>query len=141
MILLDTDHFSVLVQPHSSRAAPLIARLEASPDQGIGVTIVTVEEAFRGWMSELNRLRDARDQISAYDRLALLVEFLASWQIVRFDLPAADAFHRLKGERIRIGTQDLKIAAMALAQEALLLSANLRDFEQVPGLRVENWLD
>jgi tRNA(fMet)-specific endonuclease VapC len=36
---------------------------------------------------------------------------------------------------------DLKIAATALVHNALLLSANRRDFESVPGLRVENWLD
>ena len=35
----------------------------------------------------------------------------------------------------------LKIAATALVNNALLLSANQRDFERVPGLRVENWLD
>ncbi len=34
---------------------------------------------------------------------------------------------------------DLKIAATALVQNALLLSANLRDFQQVPGLHVEDW--
>jgi predicted nucleic acid-binding protein len=36
---------------------------------------------------------------------------------------------------------DLKIAATALVNHAVLLSANLADFEQVAGLRVENWLD
>jgi hypothetical protein len=36
--------------------------------------------------------------------------------------------------------QDLKIAAIALTHDSLLLSANLRDFEQVPGLQVEDWL-
>ena len=41
---------------------------------------------------------------------------------------------------LRIGSQDLKIAAIAMTQDALLLSANLRDFQKVPGLRVENWL-
>lgn len=35
---------------------------------------------------------------------------------------------------------DLKIVAIALVQDALLLSSNLRDFRQVPGLRVEDWL-
>jgi predicted nucleic acid-binding protein len=34
----------------------------------------------------------------------------------------------------------LKIAAIALANNARLLSANLRDFEKVPGLHVENWI-
>jgi tRNA(fMet)-specific endonuclease VapC len=39
-----------------------------------------------------------------------------------------------------IGTMDLKIASIALAHSATLLSANLRDFRQVPNLSVEDWL-
>ena len=35
---------------------------------------------------------------------------------------------------------DLKIAAICLVHDALLLTRNLVDFEKVPGLRVENWL-
>jgi tRNA(fMet)-specific endonuclease VapC len=53
---------------------------------------------------------------------------LAEWEIVRWSEPAADEFERLRKQRIRIGTQDLKIAAIALATDSLLLSANLRDF-------------
>jgi tRNA(fMet)-specific endonuclease VapC len=34
---------------------------------------------------------------------------------------------------------DLKIAAIALANDATLLSRNLSDFARVPGLRVEDW--
>jgi tRNA(fMet)-specific endonuclease VapC len=36
---------------------------------------------------------------------------------------------------------DLKIASIALAHDATLLTRNTRDFAQVPGLRIENWLD
>ena len=36
---------------------------------------------------------------------------------------------------------DLKIAATVFVNDALLLSANKRDFDRVPGLRVENWLE
>lgn len=46
----------------------------------------------------------------------------------------------LNSLQIRIGTQDLKIACIALEHDATLLSANLSDFNQVPGLRVEDWL-
>ena len=58
----------------------------------------------------------------------------------RLRLRRNEDFMRLRRERIRIGTQDLKIASIALHTGALLLSANLRDFEKVPGLRVEDWL-
>lgn len=61
--------------------------------------------------------------------------------IVPFDEAAAEEFDRLRKQRIRIGTQDLKIASIALAQKALLLSANLRDYRRVPGIRVENWME
>ena len=40
-----------------------------------------------------------------------------------------------------IGSRDLEIAATALANDVLLLSANRTDFESVPDLQVENWLD
>jgi tRNA(fMet)-specific endonuclease VapC len=40
---------------------------------------------------------------------------------------------------VRIATMDLKIAAIALSENATLLTRNLRDFEQVPGLQVDDW--
>ena len=36
---------------------------------------------------------------------------------------------------------DLRIASIAIANDATLLSRNLKDFSRVPGLRVENWLE
>ncbi len=75
-----------------------------------------------------------------YDRLIRLLEVLSEWEIERWSDQAADEFSRLRKARIRIGTQDLKIAALSIVSDALLLSANLRDFRQVPNLRVEDWL-
>jgi tRNA(fMet)-specific endonuclease VapC len=72
--------------------------------------------------------------------LAKLVSTLNEWRVAAWNDPSADQFFELRRARIRIGTQDLKIASIALTQDALLLSANLRDFEQVPGLQVEDWL-
>jgi tRNA(fMet)-specific endonuclease VapC len=53
-----------------------------------------------------------------------------------FDEPAAVAFQSLVRARVRIGTMDLKIAAVARSLNATLLSRNLKDFRKVPGLRV-----
>jgi tRNA(fMet)-specific endonuclease VapC len=140
MMLLDTDHLSPLVFPASLGHAQLSARMAASDDQDFAITVVSVEEQFRGWAARLRRLHDIHQQIGPYDQLLRLVRFLQSWQIMSIDARAADEFERLRKQRVRIGTQDLKIAAIALAQDALLLSANLRDFQKVRGLHVENWL-
>ncbi|MCH8923806.1 MAG: type II toxin-antitoxin system VapC family toxin [Planctomycetes bacterium] len=51
-----------------------------------------------------------------------------------------DHLDNLRKQRVRIGTMDLKIASIALANNATLLSANTRDFVQVPSLQLENWL-
>jgi tRNA(fMet)-specific endonuclease VapC len=72
--------------------------------------------------------------------LTKLIDFLGHWTIVEWDEPAAATFRRLRAARVRIGNQDPKIAATAMAQDPLHLSANLRDFEQVPGLNVEDRL-
>ena len=50
-------------------------------------------------------------------------------------------FNEFRRSRIRVGTADLKIAAVALLNDALLLTANRQDFEVIPGIRFANWLD
>jgi tRNA(fMet)-specific endonuclease VapC len=60
--------------------------------------------------------------------------------VLRFDNTCADQFKQLRGQKVRFGTMDLKIASIALVEKALLLSANLRDFQQVPSLQVEDWM-
>jgi len=94
----------------------------------------------RGWLAGVRRARDVVDQVRPYDQLINLVRFFQAWEIVRFDESAAERFRDHRQQRIRIGTMDLKIASIALEQGAILLSANTNDFDQVPGLQVEDWL-
>jgi tRNA(fMet)-specific endonuclease VapC len=79
--------------------------------------------------------------VAAYDRLVDLINFLSDWRVIPFDRHSADQCQLLRKQAIRIGSQDLKIAAIAIVRDALLLSANVRDFRQVPELDVETWLD
>jgi tRNA(fMet)-specific endonuclease VapC len=114
--------------------------MDASPDQHFATTVITFEEHMRGWLASIRRSRVVAGQVRPYDQLISLVRFFQAWEILRFDENAADRFRSLRQKRIRIGTLDLKIASIALEQDALLLSANAKDFNQVPGLRVEDWL-
>ena len=56
-----------------------------------------------------------------------------------FDAAAADRFDSLRAARVHVGTLDLRIAAIALANDKTVLTRNVRDFRKVPGLRVEDW--
>lgn len=105
------------------------------------MTIVTVEEHLRGWMAELRRELSPHRQVQLYDKLGGQLDLFTRWVVLRWDEDAADLFVAFRRQGVRIGTQDLKIACIALAHDAVLLSRNLGDFRQVPGLRVENWLD
>jgi tRNA(fMet)-specific endonuclease VapC len=113
-------------------------RMRASDDQRFSAPVVALEEQLRGWLATIHHATERRRQIEAYDRLAGLFEFFADWEIARFDATAADVFDHLRRQKIRVGTMDLRIAAIVLASNALLLSADLTDFTRVPGLKVEN---
>ncbi len=139
MILLDTDHVTVLRMPPSDRRTRLVARLALVTGEPIGIPVVVAEETMRGWLAAVAKERQAKRQVAAYRELGDLFRFFAAFPIVPFDAAAADRFDQFA--RIRISTSDRKIAAIALVNSALLLTANRRDYEQIPGLRFENWMD
>ena len=69
-----------------------------------------------------------------------MLEFYCATSLLPFNARAAEQFQHLWVARILIGTMDLKIAAIALANDVILLSRNLTDFSKVPALRVEDWM-
>jgi tRNA(fMet)-specific endonuclease VapC len=139
VIILDTDHINVL-QVADSRRQLLETRMSASSDQGFATTAITIEEQMRGWLALIHRVADVDRQVPVYQRLVGLFDFFSRWDISHFGTAEAAQFKALRAAGIRIGTMDLEIASIALASDALLLSANLRNFKEVPALRVENWL-
>ena len=140
MIILDTDHLSALQYRAVPTAFALQTRLESlSPDE-IATTAITVEEQMRGWMALIRRYSYVYRQVPCYERLTKLFDFFAQWQILPFDRAAVDEFTRLRSQGVRIGTMDLKIASIVVVTGGTLLSGNSRDFQQVPRIRVENWL-
>jgi tRNA(fMet)-specific endonuclease VapC len=138
-VVLDTDHYSAIL--HQTPLMVNLNRHLAETDADVFTTIVTVQEITQGWTAEINRRKPGRDQLHAYDQFHNAIEDFCGITILRFDADAVAEFHRLLSLRLRIGTMDMKIAAICVSHSALLLSRNLVDFQKVPGLRVENWLD
>lgn len=139
MYILDTDHLSLLQRPASAEAQRLRPRLKSLGANERAVTVISFEEQVRGWMAQIAGAKSLDQQANAYRRLELLLKDYSGSKLLSFDERAIEMFLELKGARVRIGTMDLKIAAIALANNATLLSRNLRDFGKVPGLKVEDW--
>jgi len=68
-----------------------------------------------------------------------LLDDFKNLNILKFDQNAFTIYTEFHRQRIRIGTQDLRIAAIVLANNAILVTGNYRDFSQVPGLVQEDW--
>ncbi len=95
----------------------------------------------RGWLSAIAKERTLLRQITAYRELTDLFDFFAKLNIISLSTDAADLFNGFRKSGIKIGSMDLKMACITVANNALFLTANRRDFEKVPGLRFENWLE
>ena len=140
MILLDTDHLTVLQIRAGERYQRLIVRL-AETTESLGTTIVSVEEQMRGWLSAIAKEQKLDRQVRAYREFGELFARFQAFVIAPFDDTAAATYKSLRPGRGHLGTKDMKIACVAITQDALLLTANRSDFEQIPGLRFENWMD
>jgi len=131
--LFDTDHLTLYEQGH----ALVTRRLRLQSAGAVGISVVTVEEALRGRLAKLARAGDGRSRIHQYALLAKAIQFITQFPVVPYDQPAEAEFQQLRS--IRIGTQDLKIASIALANQLILVTRNRRDLARVPGLPLEDW--
>ena len=138
-VVLDTNHYHELTND-SPLGRTAQRRIEAS-GADVFLTIISVQESVQGWLGLINRQKPGRGQLQGYARFQHSIETLIKLTILPFDEAAVRVFESLQRQRLRVGTMDLKIAAICLAHDALLLTRNLADFQKVPGLRADNWLD
>ena len=131
--LFDTDHLTLFQQGH----APVRRHLVSQPAGAVGLAIVAVEEALRGRLAQIARAGDGPSRIAGYRLLVEALLDFARFPIIAYDQRAEAQFQQL--HRIRIGTQDRKIASTALANQLILVTRNRRDFARVPGLTLEDW--
>jgi tRNA(fMet)-specific endonuclease VapC len=138
LLVLDTDHMSQL-----ERSGTLRDRLFSVKSGGfqIATTIISYEEQMRGWMAFIARAPRLETELEAYKRLHQLLQVYRQTIVLDFDEYAARELQRLRSNKIRLGSMDMKIAAIVLSHGgAILLSKNLGDFSQVPALKVEDWI-
>ncbi|QDV70332.1 Toxin FitB [Rosistilla carotiformis] len=139
MFLLDTDHVSVLQRATGHSFEQLIRRLQSVPEENVFLSIVTFHERFRGWTSLIAKAKTDASVVLAYQRLRETLQEFSDVQLADFDDAAAKVFASYRSQKIRIGTMDLRIASIAIANDLTLLTRNTVDFVRVPNLRFEDW--
>jgi tRNA(fMet)-specific endonuclease VapC len=134
--ILDTDHVSLWQRSHPQ----VSQQIELKGLALIATTVITVEEQLRGRLNMTHRADSGKKRVEAY---ALLQETLFFFrhipQVLEFSAEAEVHYADLKRQKVNIGAQDLKIAAIALAVSGTVVTRNRRDFGKVPGLFIEDW--
>ncbi len=138
MYILDTDHLS-LIQRNGQEGKRILAKLADVEELEVAVTVITYEEQVRGRLNVLSRAKTLDAQVIAYRGLERLVADYQSILIVPFSREAALGHQRLRKAYPRLGNMDLKIAAIALTNNTILLTRNESDFGCIEELRIEDW--
>jgi tRNA(fMet)-specific endonuclease VapC len=103
------------------------------------LTSVTVEEQLSGWFAMLRSAKTPQQVETAHNRLCETVRSLSLWDLLPFTANAVARFQDILRQRLNVGGNDLRIAAIALEMRAIVVTRNLRDFHGIPGMRCEDW--
>jgi|FLYL01.1.fsa_nt_gi predicted nucleic acid-binding protein len=135
MYLLDTDVLSNLLRRAPSTA--LIAKLAAVPPEQQFTSSITWGELIYGAYRLGPQVDVLLDRIEA--------TLLPNLPVLPFDVAGARRYGELRAELEQrgtpIGDADLRIAAIARAHGLTVVTGNVRHFQRVPGLPVENWIE
>jgi tRNA(fMet)-specific endonuclease VapC len=134
--ILDTDHVSLFQRGTTT----VIHKVQSISHQEIGITIVSYEEQIRGWLKIISRSSSDFEQLTfGYGKLNETLDFYRTKVVLDFNATAVNQFQQLLSQKIRVGTQDLRIASIALSVGGTVVTRNQRDFQRVPGLKIADW--
>lgn len=129
--LLDTN---ICIYIINKRSPEVYRRFREIQLQQLHIPTITIFELYYGFEKNQSRKRNE----------AYIQDFITPLKIVDFTMDAArkaaSIRYQLQKKGTPIGAYDLKIAAIALAQDMVLLTNNTGEFKRVDGLKLENWV-
>jgi tRNA(fMet)-specific endonuclease VapC len=128
VIILDTDHCVEVLRGNKRVVAARMKRPEA-----VAVTWMTVGELYYG----AAKSKDPYGNFSLVDAFLLTVEIM--FPTIKSMRLFGEVKARLSKEGSNLADADLLIAAAALETGSVLVTGNIRHFERVPGVKLENW--
>jgi tRNA(fMet)-specific endonuclease VapC len=139
MYLLDTDILNYFFRGHPR----VISNFESVKHEAVNITIVSRIELLQGRMEFLLKASNASEILRAQFWLAQTEILLDQFRVIFFDEVALNIFEKLNQVSAyrKIGRADLLIASIALANKATLVTRNVKDFNKINQLKLENWID
>ena len=135
--VLDTDMVSLAMHAH-----PIVMERILEHDSDVlAVSVITIEEQVRGWYDQLRKAKTDEMLARTYRRLGETVEAFSDLHVLPFEVPTISRFRSLERMKLQVRSMDLRIAATVLECNAILVTRNLRDFERIPGLTIEDWTE
>lgn len=130
--LLDTN---ICIYAIKNKPETVLKRIKQELDHGVGISSVTLAELEYGVQNSMDPVKNEQ----------ALLKFLLVLSILPFGPAAASEYGKiraaLKKKGALIGPLDMLIAGHAKAEGLILVTNNMREFERVPGLMLENWAD
>jgi tRNA(fMet)-specific endonuclease VapC len=136
--IMDTDHLSLYERAHPQVCASII-RTRQNSSASLFTTVVSLEEQYAGRIAQIRKATTPQALVESYSKFKQIFALFSELDILEYDLKADQYFREFRKAGIRIGTLDLRIAAITLTHGDILLSRNLQDFEKVSGLIIQDW--
>ena len=137
--ILDTDCVSLFIEGN-----PLICKQAADKFPDVAITIITVQEIFNGWAGRINDPSQAHQLVWLYTKLWRTTEFFKRVTILNFTEAAQICHQNLLAENKILAKKrlekDTRIAAIALANNGIMVTRNHKDFSLIPNLQIADWM-
>ena len=131
--LLDTDSASLAFQGNEYVRSRI---LQAS---GVWLSSTAAEERVRGALNLIQKNRNKPSLPAAQDLLIRLLVDITDYRIHPYNEQAAHVCASFSAKVKRVGSQDCRIAASAITAGWIVVTANRKDFAQIPGVQFEDW--
>ena len=132
MKMLDTN---ICIYTIKQKPIEVLNRFKQEIPDGLCISAITLAELKHGIEKSA---KPERNELA-------LAQFLAALTVIPFDDLAAVEYGKicayLQKQGTPIGTMDMLIAASALSEGMTLVTNNTREFERIPDLSLENWVE
>lgn len=140
MFLFDTNHITVWQRGEGTQYERLCKRLENCTGDEIFVSVVSFHEMLNGWNAYSSHKRSSEALVRTYFEFEKILKDFSVMPLVSFDQKAAEVYDELNLKKLRVGSMDLRMASIAIANQMTLITQNTVDFERIPGLLLQDWL-